>query len=193
MASRASSSSAAARGANASRGERHPRRGRRSAEDGAAEVAQAAPASPWSRRPAGRPDAPSKSWRSSRRQDSRRKAPVVAKLVEARPSPAPWRGHRPGRRNGSAAQWKTAAPPGLRPGEGRPDPPWAHPQGRLGVLGGKGGGGPDFAQGSGAPEKVDDALALAATGSHTPEFHGKAAVLGSNCFLAGGHQPLPRA
>jgi alanyl-tRNA synthetase len=30
------------------------------------------------------------------------------------------------------------------------------------VLGGKGGGGPDFAQGSGAPEKVDDALALAA-------------------------------
>ena len=32
----------------------------------------------------------------------------------------------------------------------------------LGVLGGKGGGGPDFAQGSGAPEKVDDALALAA-------------------------------
>jgi len=32
----------------------------------------------------------------------------------------------------------------------------------LGVLGGKGGGGPDFAQGSGAPEKLDDALALAA-------------------------------
>src|SRR4051812_47524253 len=32
----------------------------------------------------------------------------------------------------------------------------------LAVLGGKGGGGPDFAQGSGAPEKVDDALALAA-------------------------------
>ena len=32
----------------------------------------------------------------------------------------------------------------------------------LAVLGGKGGGGPDFAQGSGAPEKLDDALALAA-------------------------------
>jgi alanyl-tRNA synthetase len=32
----------------------------------------------------------------------------------------------------------------------------------LSLLGGKGGGGPDFAQGSGAPEKVDDALALAA-------------------------------
>jgi alanyl-tRNA synthetase len=32
----------------------------------------------------------------------------------------------------------------------------------LTVLGGKGGGGPDFAQGSGAPEKLDDALALAA-------------------------------
>jgi len=32
----------------------------------------------------------------------------------------------------------------------------------LAVLGGKGGGGADFAQGSGAPEKVDDALALAA-------------------------------
>ena len=32
----------------------------------------------------------------------------------------------------------------------------------LALLGGKGGGGPDFAQGSGAPEKVDDALALAA-------------------------------
>jgi alanyl-tRNA synthetase len=31
----------------------------------------------------------------------------------------------------------------------------------LDLLGGKGGGGPDFAQGSGAPEKVDDALALA--------------------------------
>jgi len=32
----------------------------------------------------------------------------------------------------------------------------------LEILGGKGGGGPDFAQGSGAPEKVDDALAHAA-------------------------------
>jgi alanyl-tRNA synthetase len=32
----------------------------------------------------------------------------------------------------------------------------------LALLGGKGGGGPDFAQGSGAPEKLDDALALAA-------------------------------
>jgi alanyl-tRNA synthetase len=32
----------------------------------------------------------------------------------------------------------------------------------LAVLGGKGGGGPDFAQGSGASEKLDDALALAA-------------------------------
>jgi len=32
----------------------------------------------------------------------------------------------------------------------------------LTVLGGKGGGGPDFAQGSGAPEKVDDALSRAA-------------------------------
>ena len=31
----------------------------------------------------------------------------------------------------------------------------------LAVLGGKGGGGPDFAQGSGTPEKLDDALALA--------------------------------
>ena len=32
----------------------------------------------------------------------------------------------------------------------------------LALLGGKGGGGPDFAQGSGAPEKVDDALSHAA-------------------------------
>jgi len=32
----------------------------------------------------------------------------------------------------------------------------------LGVLGGKGGGGPDFAQGSGAPEKLEEALAQAA-------------------------------
>jgi alanyl-tRNA synthetase len=32
----------------------------------------------------------------------------------------------------------------------------------LSVLGGKGGGGPDFAQGSGAPEKLEEALARAA-------------------------------
>ena len=32
----------------------------------------------------------------------------------------------------------------------------------LAILGGKGGGGPDFAQGSGAPEKLDDALSHAA-------------------------------
>jgi alanyl-tRNA synthetase len=32
----------------------------------------------------------------------------------------------------------------------------------LAILGGKGGGGPDFAQGSGAPTRLDDALALAA-------------------------------
>jgi alanyl-tRNA synthetase len=32
----------------------------------------------------------------------------------------------------------------------------------LALLGGKGGGGPDFAQGSGAPDKLGDALALAA-------------------------------
>ncbi|MGZ6125054.1 MAG: DHHA1 domain-containing protein, partial [Myxococcales bacterium] len=32
----------------------------------------------------------------------------------------------------------------------------------LAVLGGKGGGGPDFAQGSGAPANLDDALSRAA-------------------------------
>jgi alanyl-tRNA synthetase len=32
----------------------------------------------------------------------------------------------------------------------------------LAVLDGKGGGGPDFAQGSGAPAKLDDALSRAA-------------------------------
>jgi alanyl-tRNA synthetase len=33
----------------------------------------------------------------------------------------------------------------------------------LAVLGGKGGGGPDFAQGSGDPTKLDEALSLAAS------------------------------
>ncbi|TMA22474.1 MAG: hypothetical protein E6J88_14220 [Deltaproteobacteria bacterium] len=32
----------------------------------------------------------------------------------------------------------------------------------LAILGGKGGGGPEFAQGSGDPARLDDALALAA-------------------------------
>ena len=33
----------------------------------------------------------------------------------------------------------------------------------LGILGGKGGGGPEFAQGSGDPGRLDEALALAAS------------------------------
>ena len=49
-----------------------------------------------------------------------------------------------------------------RPKDGPGAPMSALLKDALGVLGGKGGGGPDFAQGSGAPEKLDDALALAA-------------------------------
>jgi alanyl-tRNA synthetase len=40
----------------------------------------------------------------------------------------------------------------------------------LAVMGGKGGGSPDFAQGAGSPERVDDALALAAEKARSGSF-----------------------
>src|SRR3984893_2904196 len=181
-----------ARGAIASRGHRYPRRRRRGAEDGAR------------RSCTGRlPHRPGVAGA----QEGRRRAPRRAGAARGGQTPSarlaggceagsrrglcPRRGagHRPGRRNGATGGGgRGPRPPGLRPGEGCPRTRHGRAsQGRPGRAGWKGGWRSGLRAGQRGSREGRRRAGACGPQARTPlNSHGKAAVLGSSCFLARG-------
>src|SRR6267378_4108558 len=139
----------------------------------------------------------SKSWRSSRRQDSKRKAhPWLRSWVEARPSPAPWRRPSPRREEQRCwRRWKTAAPTWSSPGRrASSDPGWARCSRtpwacwvERGVVV------RTSRRAAGLQRRSTTRWRWRPTGSHTPEFPRESGRARVELFPGpGGHQPLPR-